>query len=103
MIRRPGHPRGARRLRVRGTLPVRPDRGPRVVGEERPQELVAVVRPEWIGPDAHGVAHRVRTLRTFLSAAPSAWLSAAAAAGLDLLAGNRRWARCGRRRLKERS
>ena len=43
----------------RHVVAVGPDGRTRIVGEERPQELVAVVRPERIGARAHRVAHRV--------------------------------------------
>ena len=78
----------------RHVVAVAPDRRPRIVGKERPQELVAVVRAHRIVARADRVAHRVGPLRAL-----------SAATGLcapTTLARRRRWRRRWRRRLKER-
>ena len=79
--------------RARGdVVAVAPDRRPRVIGKERTQELVAVVRAHGVVARADGVAHRVRALRT---------LSAAGTLAATTLPGRHRWCGRGRRRLEE--
>ena len=46
----------------RDVVAVGPHRGSGVIGEQRSQKLVAVVRAERIGARTHGIAHRVRPL-----------------------------------------
>src|SRR2546421_12979531 len=41
---------------------VRPDRGPRIIREERPQKFVAIILAKRILTRAHRVAHRKRSL-----------------------------------------
>src|SRR2546427_608089 len=46
----------------RYVISVRPHRRTWVIGEQRPQEFVAIVRAERIGARAHRITHRERTL-----------------------------------------
>src|SRR5262249_50881711 len=57
----------------RDVVTVGPDRRARIIGEERPQKFVAIVRAERVGADADRVAHRVRALRARLLSALAAW------------------------------
>jgi hypothetical protein len=52
----------------RHVVAVAPHRRPRIVGKERPQELVAIVRAHRIVARADRITHRVRALRTGRSA-----------------------------------
>src|SRR5262245_58921270 len=51
----------------RNVIAIGPDRRPRIVRKERPQEFVAIVWAERIRSGAHGITHRVGALRTRLS------------------------------------
>ena len=76
----------------RHVVAVGPDRGPRIVRKQRPEEFVAEVAPERIGAGAHRVTHRVGSPRRFV-----------ASAGGPVLGGSvGRRAGCCRRRLKQR-
>ena len=44
-------------------IAVGPDRRTRIIGKQRPLELVTVVRPQRVGRRAHGVAHGIGALR----------------------------------------
>src|SRR5262245_48068984 len=43
-----------------------PDSRARIIGEERPQKFVAIVRAERVGTGADRITHRVRALRAWL-------------------------------------
>src|SRR5215831_5391195 len=47
---------------------VGPDRRPRIIRKQRPEEFVAIIGTEWVRTRADRITHRVGTLRTGLSA-----------------------------------
>src|SRR5262245_46028458 len=52
----------------RYVIPVRPNRGTRIVRKEGPQKFIPIVGPERISSGAHRVTHRVRSLWPSLTA-----------------------------------